>query len=66
MKNQLTTGGGGVDGLGDKLQAHLLVTQVFDGLNKLLKRPGQPVQLPYHERVTCPHEIQRRSYRSEN
>jgi hypothetical protein len=55
VEHQLAAGGGGVDRLGQRAQTDAARTEVLDGLDQLLERAGEAVELPDHERVARAH-----------
>ena len=46
VEGQPAAGGGGVDRLGQRTEADAAALEVLDGLDQLLERTGEPVELP--------------------
>ena len=47
VEDQLAAGRGGVDRLGERAQADAALAELLDGLDQLLERAGQAVQMGY-------------------
>jgi len=60
MEHQPPAGGGGVDVLLHRFEAHSPGLQFTDGLDQVRQRPTQPVQPPHHQRVPRPQLIEQR------
>lgn len=57
VEHQLTARGGGVDRLGQGSEANPLPFHRLNGLDQLLDRPREPVELPDHKRVAGAHVV---------
>ena len=55
VEHQPAARGGGVDRLGQRAQADALLAHGLDGLDQLLERARQAIQLPDHQRVALAH-----------
>ncbi len=60
VKDQPPAGGGGVNALLHRFEAHSPGFQLPDGLDQMWQRPTQPVQAPHHQRVPRPQVIKHR------
>lgn len=59
LKDQTPAARRRVDRLGQRVEADLAMLQLLDGLDKLLERTRQPVELPHDERVARAQIVER-------
>src|SRR4029078_6243972 len=55
---ELARGGGRVDGFGEGAEADALGLQRVEGVDQLLHRAGQAIELPDHQRVAGPEIVE--------
>jgi hypothetical protein len=58
VKDQFSSGCGGVDVLGDALEADVSVVQAGDGLDEVVEGSSEPVEPPDDQGVACPDVVE--------